>query len=146
MVKNVRVAMKKNMEKLEEMYQKELELVEKHKKNAEELKKKEMDLAEKHKINAADIKKEIELLQGNVIHEKAKALQLTETEYSRFIRLLGADKKTVMDAINLVLQEQETKKGEGKDEESPNVGGESGRTSGEEPRVSGEQQRTKDMD
>ena len=129
------------MEKLEDMYQKELELAEKHKKNAEELKKKEMDLAEKHKNNAADIKKEIELLQGNVIHEKAKALQLTETEYSRFIRLLGADKRTVMD----VLQEQETKKGEGKDEESPNAGGESGRTSGGEPRVSGEQERTKDM-
>lgn len=142
----MKITVKKNIEKLEEMYQKELELVERHKKNAEELKKKEMDLAEKHKNNAADIKKEIELLQGNVIHEKAKALQLTETEYCRFIRMLGSDKKTVMDAINLVLQEKETKKGEGKDEEYQNAGGEYGRNSRGESRVSGEQERTKDMD
>lgn len=77
----------KSIEKLEENYKRELEL------------------AEKHKQNASDIKKEIELLKGNMINQKTKALNLSGAEYDRFMKLLGSDKKTVLEAIGLVLGE-----------------------------------------
>ena len=64
---------------------------------------KEMELAEKHKQNAADIKKEIEVLRGNVSYKKINALNFTGEEYDKFIRLLDTDKKTVLEAVDLVL-------------------------------------------
>ncbi len=77
----------KSIEKLEENYKRELEL------------------AEKHKQNASDIRKEIELLKGNMINQKTKALNLSGAEYDQFMKLLESDKKTVLEAIGLVLGE-----------------------------------------
>lgn len=102
----------KSIEKLEENYKRELEL------------------AEKHKQNASDIKKEIELLKGNMINQKTKALNLNGAEYDRFMKLLGSDKRTVLEAIGLVLgedavQEQsEIEKGEDDDELNRSLEGE----------------------
>lgn len=102
----------KSIEKLEENYKRELEL------------------AEKHKQNASDIKKEIELLKGNMINQKTKALNLNGAEYDRFMKLLGSDKRTVLEAIGLVLgedavQEQsEIEKGEDEDDLNRNLEGE----------------------
>lgn len=77
---------------------------------------KEMALAEKHKQNAADIKKEMEVLRGNVSYKKINALNFTGKEYDKFMRLLDTDKKTVLEAVDLVLgtmdTEAEKKQGE----------------------------------
>ena len=40
-----------------------------------------------------------------MINQKTKALNLNGTEYDRFMKLLGSDKKTVLEAIELVLGE-----------------------------------------
>lgn len=79
----------KSMEKLEEMYKKELEL------------------ADKHKKCAAEIKNEMEMNKGKEANKKINALNLNGIEYDRFIKLLNADKKTVMEAVNSVLGEGE---------------------------------------
>lgn len=81
----------KSIEKLEENYQKEIHL------------------AERHRQNASDIKKEIELLKGSMINQRTKALNLNGAEYDQFLRLLGSDKKTVLKAIGLVLGEETVK-------------------------------------
>lgn len=83
-----KVIVLKSMETLEKMYNKELEL------------------AEKHKQNALDIKKEMELRRGHLINKKANALNLNGAEYDQFIRLLEKDKKTLLDAIELVLGDE----------------------------------------
>lgn len=70
----------KNLEKLEEHYQRELMLAEKHKKNAE------------------DLRKEIELLKGSQISQKVKALNFNGEEYKKLIDFLN-DKKGLMEAI-----------------------------------------------
>ena len=88
----------KSMETLEKMYNKELELM------------------EKHKQNAADIKKEMELRRGSMIHKKANALNLNSAEYDRLMRLLEKDKKTILDAIELVLGDEKTEEPEKGDE------------------------------
>lgn len=69
---------------------------------------KEMALAEKHKQNAADIKKEMEVLKGNVSYKKINALNFSGEEYDKFMRLLDTDKKTVLEAVDLVLGPMDT--------------------------------------
>lgn len=61
---------------------------------------KEVELSEKHKKNAADIKKQMEHLQGRMITQKINALNLTGSEYDRFLKLLGSGKKTVLEAAD----------------------------------------------
>lgn len=95
----------KSIKKLEENYQKEVQL------------------ADKHRQNAADIRKEIELLKGSMINQRTKALNLNGAEYDQFLKLLESDKRTVLEAIGLVLGDEtvmevlETGKGE-KDEDA----------------------------
>jgi len=68
---------------------------------------KEIELAEKHKQKAADIKKEMEVQRGNVSYKKINALNFTGQEYDKFMRLLDTNKKTVLEAIDLVLGTEE---------------------------------------
>lgn len=75
----------KNFEQLEEMYEKEV------------------SLSEKHQKNAADIKKQMELLKGKTVNQKINTLRLTGPEYDRLMKLLSAGKKTVLEAIEIVL-------------------------------------------
>lgn len=83
----------KNLEKLEEHYQKELMLSEKHKKNAE------------------DLKKEIELLKGSQVNQKIKALNINGDEYKKLMYLLD-NKKGLMEAIDLVAGNKGKVKGD----------------------------------
>ncbi len=76
----------KSFEALQKAYEKELELVEKHKKNA------------------ADIKQEMEVQRGKVSNRKINALNFTGQEYDRFLQLLDTNKKTVLEAVELVLE------------------------------------------
>lgn len=64
---------------------------------------KEVALAEKHKQNANDIKHEMEVLRGKASNKKINALNFTGQEYDRFLRLLDTNKKTVLEAVELVL-------------------------------------------
>lgn len=73
----------------------------------EENYKRELALSEKHKQNAIDIKKEMELLKGNMINQKVKALNLNGAEYDLFMQLLSG-KKTVLEAIGIVLEQADT--------------------------------------
>ncbi len=77
----------KSMEKLEEMYNKELKL------------------AEDHKKRALDIKNEMDMLKGKETNKKINSLKFNGIEYDKFMRLLDQDKKTVMEAVNNVLGE-----------------------------------------
>lgn len=84
---------------------------------------KEIALAEKHKQNAADIKREMDALRGKVSNRKISALNFNGQEYDRFLRLLDADKKTVLEAVDLVLgsrnaQEVEREEGDSEQEEN----------------------------
>ena len=76
-------------------------------KSLEEMYGKEVELAKKHKKNAADIRREIELLKGSMINKKANALNLNGAEYDKFIKFLENDKKTVLDAIDLIAETEE---------------------------------------
>lgn len=64
---------------------------------------KELGLAEKHKKTAADIRRQIELQQGKQITQKINALNMSGAEYDRFIKLLSSGKKTVMQVADQVL-------------------------------------------
>lgn len=64
---------------------------------------KEIGLSEKHKQNALDIKKEIEMQRNRQSIKKIQALNLSGTEYDRFIHLLD-DKESVMSAIELLTK------------------------------------------
>lgn len=64
---------------------------------------KEMELADKHKKNAADIKKQMELQQGKLINQKINSLNMSGMEYDRFMKLLSAGKKTILEAAEIVL-------------------------------------------
>lgn len=86
----------KSMEQLERAYQKEVEL------------------SEKHKKNAADIKKQMELQQGKEITQRINAMKMSGAEYDKFMRLLSGGKKTVLEAVSLVLPDNP--KDEGGDE------------------------------
>lgn len=75
-------------------------------KNMEQLQKayeKEIRLTEQHKRNAADIKKQIELVQGKNVSQKINSLNMNGAEYDRLMKLLSSGKKTVFEAIELVL-------------------------------------------
>lgn len=89
----------KNIEKLEQAYQKE------------------MDLSERHKKAAADIKKEMELLQGKLIMQKITSMNMSGAEYDRFIKLLSGGKKTVLDAADQVLEGRQKEKGDAESSE-----------------------------
>lgn len=79
----------KTIEQLEQMYQKET------------------SLAEKHKKAAMDIRKQIETQQGKMITQKINALNMTGAEYDKFYKLLSSGKKTVLQAADQVLGVQE---------------------------------------
>ena len=85
----------KSMEQLEKAYQKE------------------MELSERHKKNAADIRKQMELQQGKEITQKISSMKMSGAEYDQFMRLLSGGKKTVLEAVSLVLPD--IPKGEGGD-------------------------------
>ena len=86
----------KTIEQLEQMYEKE------------------MALSEKHKKTASDIRKQIETKQGRMITQKINALAMTGAEYDKFYKLLSSGKKTVLEAADQVLGVQKggTKTGE----------------------------------
>lgn len=75
----------KSIEQLEQAYQKEIAL------------------AEKHKKAAVDIRKQIEVQQGKMITQKINALNMNGKEYDMFIKLLSSGKKTVLQAANQVF-------------------------------------------
>ena len=71
--------------------------------------KKELELSEKHKKNAADLKKEIDKLKGKMTMTAVNALNLNGAEYNRLMKLLKQDKKSVMEAIDLVVEGENLK-------------------------------------
>ena len=84
----------KSIEQLEAAYQKELDLVEKHKKAA------------------ADIRKQIDHQQGKMIMQSISALNMSGSEYDKFIKLLKSGKKTVLEAAEQVLAARKPEKGD----------------------------------
>lgn len=84
----------KSIEQLEQAYQKEL------------------DLAEKHKKAAADIRKQIEHQQGKMIMQSINALNMSGSEYDRFHKLLKSGKKTVLEAADQALAGRKIEKGD----------------------------------
>lgn len=78
----------KNLEQLEQAYEKEIAL------------------AEKHKKTAADIRRQIDLRQGKMITQKITSLNMTGAECDKFLKLLSSGKKTVLQAADQVLGEQ----------------------------------------
>ncbi len=71
---------------------------------------KEISLADKHRKNALDIKKEMDAQRYRVFDKKIQALNLTGSEYDSFMRLLDSGKKSVNEAIRLVLSDKEEPK------------------------------------
>lgn len=91
-------------------------------KNMEQLQKnydREVKLAEQHKKQAADIKKQMEFLQNKSINQKITSLNMSGAEYDRFMKLLSSGKKNVLEAVNLVLNNEKTEK----EEVKANAGG-----------------------
>lgn len=84
----------KSMEQLEKKYEKELKL------------------AEQHKKNAADIRKQMDLQMGKAVGQKINSLDMNGAEYDRLMKLLGSGKKSVLEAVELVLGETEEQKGD----------------------------------
>ncbi len=84
----------KSMEQLEKKYEKELKL------------------AEQHKKNAADIRKQMDLQMGKAVGQKINSLDMNGAEYDRLMKLLSSGKKSVLEAIELVLGETEEQKGD----------------------------------
>ena len=68
---------------------------------------KELELAEKHKKKAADIEKELEMKKGKMTVKAVNALNLSGQQYDRFLKLLS-NKKTVLEAVELMNKEDET--------------------------------------
>lgn len=64
---------------------------------------KEMELVEKHKKNAADIRKTIDTLKGKLTISAMNALNLNSAEYDQLMKFLKQDKKTICEAIDLVV-------------------------------------------
>lgn len=75
----------KSMEQLEKVYEKEMRLSELHKKNAE------------------DVLKQMEYQRQKAFGQKIKALNMNSTECDRLLKLLASGKKTVMEAVEIVL-------------------------------------------
>lgn len=88
--------MKKTVEQLEKMLEKELELSEQHKKKFEQ-----------HKKTAADIKNQIDFQKGKIITQTISPLNMTGDEYARFMKFLKTGRATVMDAVDLALNRKE---------------------------------------
>ena len=84
----------KSMEQLEKKYEKELKL------------------AEQHKKNAADIRKQMDVQMGKAVGQKINSLDMNGAEYDRLMKLLGSGKKSVLEAVELVLGETEEQKGD----------------------------------
>lgn len=91
----------KSMEQLERAYQRE------------------MELSEKHKKNAADIKKQMELQQGKEVMQKINSMKMSGAEYDKFMRLLAGGKKTVLEAVSLVLSDNSKSEGGDHYEKTP---------------------------
>lgn len=75
----------KSFEKLEKMYEKEVNLYEMHKKNA------------------ADIKRQIDMQKGKIVSQKINTLNLNGSEYDKLMDLLSSGKKTVLEAAELII-------------------------------------------
>lgn len=74
---------------------------------------KELNLIEKHKKNATDLRKEIDNLKGKQTVAAVNALNLNGAEYDRFMQLLKQDKKSVIEAIDLVMGTENVQAGKG---------------------------------
>lgn len=93
----------KSMEQLEKIYEKEMRLSEQHKKNAE------------------DARKQMEYQRQKAFGQKINALNMSSTECDMLLKLLASGKKTVMEAVELVLGSgsgEAAKKGDGQIETS----------------------------
>lgn len=77
-----------NINKLERLYQKECELVEKHKNQAE------------------DYKRQLEEARGNAIRQAVNRQNLSGSEFEQLMTLLKS-RKTISDALKTVKQEGE---------------------------------------
>lgn len=84
----------KSIEQLEQAYQKEI------------------TLAEKHKKAAADIRRQIEHQQGEAIMKQINALNMSGAEYDLFCKLLKGGKKTILAAAGQVLAGRRDEKGD----------------------------------
>ena len=78
----------KTMEQLEKAYEKEMRLAEQHRKNAE------------------DYKKQMERRQLDNVTKKVVSLNMSAKEYDDFMKLLKSGKKSVFEAVNLVIGEK----------------------------------------
>ena len=67
----------------------------------------EKRLAEQHRKNAADYKKQMEQLQFKSVNQKVASLNMSAEEFDAFIKLLNSGKKSVFDAVNLVMGKRE---------------------------------------
>ena len=67
---------------------------------------KEKRLAEQHRKNAVDYKKQMEQLQYKNVNQKVAALNMSAEEFDAFIKLLNSGKKSVFDAVSLVMGEK----------------------------------------
>ena len=63
----------------------------------------EKRLAEQHRKNAADYKKQMEQLQFKSVNQKVASLSMSAEEFDAFMKLLNSGKKSVFDAVNLVM-------------------------------------------
>lgn len=79
----------KSIEQLEQAYQREV------------------NLAERHKKTAADIRKQIDQQQGKIVMQKLNSLNMTGAEYDKFFKLLSSGKKTVLQAAEQALGAKE---------------------------------------
>ena len=93
----------KTMEQLEKAYEKEVQL------------------AEKHKQNAAAYKKQMEQLQLKNVTQRVVSLNMSAKEYDDFMKLLKSGKKSVFEAVNLVIGEKakEVKSDDNTEETAP---------------------------
>lgn len=67
---------------------------------------KELELADKHKKNAADIRKQIDAIKGKMTLSAINALNLNGSEYEQLLKLLKQDKKSVLEAVQLITGEE----------------------------------------
>ncbi|MCI9465468.1 MAG: hypothetical protein HFI48_16690 [Lachnospiraceae bacterium] len=65
---------------------------------------KEMQISDQHKQKAMDIRKQIKMQTEKTVLQKINSLNMTGTEYDKFLKLLGNGKKSVIEAANIVLQ------------------------------------------
>lgn len=86
-----------NIEKLEKLYTKEIEALEKHR-----------TLFENHKKKAADYKEQIEIAKGLALQKQINQQNLSGEEFEKFLKLLES-KKSIIEALKIVdRQEGET--------------------------------------